>query len=422
MLTDAAIRRITPARKPFKVSDMHGLYLLVQPNGSRYWRMDYRHLDKRGTLALGVYPLVSLKEAREKRANARKLLEKGINPSSYKKLTRGVAGISASDSFKSVADEWLQKIEAEGRATKTLDKLRWLLGLAEPLIGNRPIAQITAPELLTVLRTVETRGRHETARRLRSTCGSVIRYAIATGRADRDITVGLQGALITPKVRHHAAIVDPRKVGPLLRAIDDYEGQPTVAIALRMAPHVFVRPGELRSAEWGEFDFAGKVWTIPGSKMKMRRPHRVPLSRQVLLLLEELRGVSGASPLLFPSIRSNERPISDNTINAALRRLGYDKDEMTGHGFRAMATSLLNETRKWHPDAIERQLAHVESNDVRRAYLRGEHWNERVRMMQFWSNYLDKLKRAGNRPVRAALVQQRDLTSRLDSGRLRAVP
>ena len=396
MLTDAAIRKIKADDKPFKVADMHGLYLLVQPNGARYWRMDYRHAEKRGTVALGVYPDVSLKEAREKRANARKLLEKGVNPSSYKRLTRGVAAISAGDTFKSVADEWLQKVEAEGRAPTTIDKLRWLLGFAEPLIGGRPVGDITAPELLTVLRTVEVRGRYESARRLRSTCGSVIRYAVATGRAQRDITADLQGALVTPKVRHYPAIVEPKKVGALLRAIEGYEGQPAVAFALRFAPHLFVRPGELRSAEWSEFDMDTKVWTIPGPKMKMGRPHRVPLSRQVVEMLTGLRRISGRSNFLFPSIRSDERPISDNTINAALRRLGYDKDEMTGHGFRAMASTLLNETRKWHPDAIERQLAHLENDDVRRAYLRGEHWAERIRMMQFWSDYLDRLRAGGN--------------------------
>jgi integrase len=397
MLTDAAIRRLKAQEKAFKVSDMHGLYLLVHPNGGRYWRLDYQHAARRGTLALGVYPSVSLKEAREKRGNAAKLLEKGINPSTYGKLTRGVGSISADDSFDAVADEWLKKLEAEGRATKTLKKLRWLVGFANPLIGNRPIGDITAPQLLTVLRTVETRGRYETARRLRSTCGSVIRYAIATGRAQRDITADLQGALITPKVQHRAAIVDPRKFGALLRAIDDYEGQPAVALALRLAPHVFVRPGELRSAEWAEFDLDAGIWTIPGLKMKMGRPHRVPLSRQVRGILAELRQITGKGSLLFPSIRANARPISDNTINAALRRMGYDKSEMSGHGFRATASTLLNESRKWHPDAIERQLAHVENNDVRRAYLRGEHWSERVRMMQFWSDYLDKLRSAGNK-------------------------
>jgi integrase len=396
MLTDAAVRRIKPRDKAFKTQDMHGMYLLVQPGGGRYWRWDYRHDGKRGTVALGVYPDVSLKEARERRENARKLLEKGINPSSYGKLTRGVGSISAGDTFATVADEWLRKIEAEGRAAKTLEKVRWLIGFANPLIGTRPIGDISAPELLTVLRTVEVRGRYETARRLRSTCSSVIRYAIATGWAQRDVTADLQGALITPKVKHHAAIIEPDKVGALLRAIDGYEGQPSVALALRIAPHVFVRPGELRAAGWAELDLSAKVWTIPGEKMKMGRPHRVPLSKQVLALLAELREMSGRSKLLFPSVRSDARPISDNTINAALRRLGYDKTQMTGHGFRAMASSLLNESRKWHPDAIERQLAHVENNDVRRAYLRGEHWEERVRMMQYWSDYLDRLKANGN--------------------------
>lgn len=395
MLTDAAIRRIKPREKPFKVSDMQGLYLLVRPDGARYWRMDYRHAGKRATLALGVYPQISLKEAREKRANARKLLEKGVNPSAYKKLTRGVGTISAGESFNVVADEWLEKLKAEGRSDSTLEKMSWILNFARPLVGERPIGEITAPELLTVLRTVEVRGRYETARRLRSTCGSILRYAIATGRAQRDVTADLQGALISPKVKHYPALVEPAKVGELLRAIDGYEGQPTVGLALKMAPHLFVRPGELRSAEWSEFDVESAVWTIPGEKMKMGRQHKVPLSRQVLALLEELRPISGNSKLLFPSVRSSERPISDNTLNAALRRLGYEKGEMTAHGFRAMASTLLNESRKWHPDAIERQLAHVENNDVRRAYLRGEHWNERVRMMQFWSDYLEGLRDRG---------------------------
>jgi len=223
-------------------------------------------------------------------------------------------------------------------------------------------------------------------------CSSVLRYAIATGRAQRDVTIDLRGALIAPKVTHRAAIIEPAKVGALLRAIEGYEGQPSVEYALKIVPHVFVRPGELRNAEWNEFDADEAVWTIPASKMKMGREHKVPLSRQVLDLLEGLYAITGSSRYLFPSVRSNDRPISDNTINAALRRLGYDKTEMTGHSFRALASTLLNESRKWHPDAIERQLAHVENNDVRRAYLRGAHWPERVRMMQYWSDYLDKLR------------------------------
>lgn len=395
MLTDTAIRRLRPGDRQFKVSDGHGLYLLVLPSGGRYWRMDYRFAEKRCTLALGVYPDVSLKEARDKLSSARKLLEKGIDPAAYRRLTRGVGEMSGDHRFKAVADEWLGKMEAEGRSATTLKKMRWLLSFAEPFIGNRPVGEISAPELLNVLRTVEKRGRYETARRLRSTCGTVIRYGIATGRADRDVTQDLQGSLITPKVNHYASIIEPSQVGELLRAIDGYEGQPQVRMALLIAPYVFVRPGELRTAEWSEFDLDAGVWTIPGPKMKTRRPHKVPLSRQVIELLQELAEFEDLSNHLFPSIRDKNRPMSNNTLNAALRRLGYDKTEMTPHGFRAMASSLLNESRKWHPDAIERQLAHVECNDVRRAYARGEHWDERVKMMQFWADYLDTLKDRG---------------------------
>jgi integrase len=291
-----------------------------------------------------MYPRVPLEEARQKREGARKLLDKGVNPSTYKKLTLAVANPFGGDTFKAAADEWLGKMEAEGRSPPTMEKLRWLVGFAEPLIGERPIGDISAPEFLTVLRTVEVRGRYETARRLRSTCGSILRYAIATGRAQRDVTIDLRGALITPKVKHYAAIVEPAKFGALLRAIGDYEGQPEVTVALRMAPHVFVRPGELRAAEWSEFDFDVAVWTVPAEKMKMGRPHKVPLSRQVLELLEELYAISGRPRFLFPSARSSDRAISDNTLNAALRRMGYDKTEMTAHGFRAMASSLQSAT------------------------------------------------------------------------------
>jgi len=393
MLTDAAIRRIALRDKPFKVADMHGLYLFVKPNGARYWRWNFSHAGKRGTLSLGVYPEVSLKEAREKRTEAKKLLDRGTNPSRHKKLQRALA-LNGGDTFGAVAQEWLTKIEAEGRSAATMEKMRWLLRYAEPIIGDRPIGELTAPEVLAVLRTVEVKGRYESARRLRTTCGSIIRYAIATGRAQRDVTADLQGALITPKVKHRAAITDPGGVGELLRAIWGYEGQPAVEIALKVGIHTFVRPGELRHAEWSEFDPDLAIWTIPAEKMKMGREHRVPLSTQVMDLLEALYPVTSHSKYLFPSIRDPRRPMSENTVNAALRRLGYDKTQVTGHGFRATASTLLNESRKWHPDAIERQLAHVEGNDVRRAYLRGEHWNERVKMMQYWSDYLDQLRAA----------------------------
>ncbi|GLI96353.1 hypothetical protein Sbs19_01710 [Sphingobium sp. BS19] len=270
--------------------------------------------------------------------------------------------------------------------------MRWLLELAYPLIGNRPIADLTALELLEVLRKVEVRGRYETANRLRSTFGTIFRYAIVTGRAQRDVSVDLRGALITPKPTHRAAILDPKALGGLLRAVDAHDGQPAVCIALKLLPHMFPRPGELRMAEWKEFDLEAAVWTIPPEKTKMRRPHKVPLTEQVLEMLAELEPITGGGAYLFPSIRSAERPITDNTLNAALRRLGYGKDEVTAHGFRATASTLLNEMGKWHPDAIERQLAHVESNDVRRAYARGAHWDERVKMMQHWSDHLDGLQ------------------------------
>lgn len=244
-----------------------------------------------------------------------------------------------------------------------------------------------------VLREVEKRGRHESARRLRSTIGSIFRYAIATVRADTDPTVALQGALIKPTVTPRAAVTDPKAFGALLRAIDAFDGQPTTHAALKLMALLFPRPGELRAAEWPEFDFKKDVWIIPASRMKMRRPHQVPLSKQTVAVLRSLQEITGSGTLLFPSLRAHDRPISDNTLNAALRRLGYSKEEASAHGFRATASSLLNESGKWHPDAIERQLAHIENNDVRRAYARAEHWKERVKMMQWWADYLDRLKK-----------------------------
>jgi len=248
---------------------------------------------------------------------------------------------------------------------------------------------------LEVLRKLEVRGRYETANRLRSTFGTIFRYAIVTGRAQRGVSADLRGALITPKTQHRAAILEPKALGGLLRAVDAREGQPTVRIALKMLPHMFPRPGELRMAEWKEFDLEMAVWTIPAEKTKMRRPHKVPLTDQVLAMIAELAPITGDGKFLFPSIRSVERPITDNTLNAALRRLGFGKEEVSAHGFRATASTLLNEMGKWHPDAIERQLAHVESSDVRRAYARGTHWDERVKMMRHWSNYLDSLQIGG---------------------------
>jgi len=398
-LTAIAINNAKSKTKPYKLADERGLYLLVTPSGGRLWRMNYRFGGKQRTIAFGNYPDLSLAKARDMRAAAREALAEGKDPLDLRREEARAEQARTGDTFQAISDEWLEKLKLSGRSKATITKLRWLVDFALPLIGKRPITDLTPPDLLAVLRKIEARGRYETASRLRSTFGTIFRYAVATGRAQRDISYDLRGALITPKTTHRAAILDPHELGGLLRAIENYDGQPTVRIALRMAPHVFARPGELRSAEWKEFDLAGKVWHIPAEKTKMRRPHWVPLSAEVVAMIEELRPISGDTKFLFPGVRSTSRPITDNTLNAALRRLGYDKTQVTAHGFRATASSLLNETGKWHPDAIERQLAHVESNDTRRAYARGEHWEERVRMMKAWSKFLMDL-RDGKAPKR----------------------
>jgi integrase len=395
-LTDTAVRGAKAGNKPQKLSDGGGLFLLVQPSGSKLWRLAYRFGGKQKTQALGVYPNVSLAQARGGRDEAKKLLARGIDPSAQRKRDRQIAATSAANTFKVVAAEFVEKLEREGRATRTLEKNRWLLEFATEEIGDHPISEITAPELLAVLRGIERRGRFETAKRLRSICGTVFRYAIATGRAERDPSADLRGALTAHQVNHRATIVDPKAIGALLRAIDDFEGQPTTRSALRLAPHVFVRPGELRHAEWSEFDLDGAVWSIPAAKMKMRRAHRVPLSSPSLSIVRQLKEITGNGRWLFPSVRTVLRPISENTLNAVLRRLGYGSEDMSSHGFRAMAATRLNEMGRWNPDAIERQMAHQEANAVRRAYTHGtEFWDERVAMMQAWSDYLDGLRLDG---------------------------
>lgn len=392
---DVAFRSAKPREKPFKLSDGGGLFLLVQPNATKLWRLAYRHSGKQKLLALGQYPVITLADARLRRDAAKKLLADGIDPSVERKTERRAAKLSNANTFKAVADELIEKFKAEGDAPATLKKKRWLLDFAIAEFGKRPIAEIKAPEILEALRKIEERGRHETATRTRSTVGAVFRYAIATGRAERDPSADLRGALITPTVTHRATIIEPNAVGALLRAIDGFEGQPTTRFALKLAPLVFVRPGELRKAEWKEFDIASSEWRIPGAKMKMRRPHRVPLAPQTLVILTQLREITGGSRYLFPSVRSWHRPISENTLNAALRRLGYDKTELTVHGLRSTASSLLNESGKWHADAIERQLAHQDADEVRAAYAHAEFWQERVKMMRWWADYLDELRDRG---------------------------
>lgn len=400
-LSDTACRSAKSADKPYKISDGGGLHLLVEKNGSRLWRQAYRFDGKQKLIALGAYPTVSLADARASRDANKALLAKGIDPSTQRKLDRGAARVARANTFRIVADELIVKFEAEGDDPATIEKKKWLLGFINADLGDRPIAEIKTSELLDVLRKIEKRGRYDTARRARSISGRVFRYAISTDRAERDPSADLAGALIAPKVNHRAAITEPREVGALLRAIDDMEGQITTRAALQLIALTFVRPGELRYAEWKEFDLKGAVWSIPKEKMKMSRPHKVPLSRQAVAIVSNLREVTGSSPYLFPQIRSWHRPISDGTLNAALRRLGYTKAQVTAHGFRSTASTLLNESRlpdggrRWDRDAIERQLAHQEADEIRGAYNGAEYWEERVPMMQWYADFLDELRGSG---------------------------
>lgn len=391
-LTAMAVTKAKPREKIYKLSDDRGLHLLIAPAGGRYWRLDYSFGGKRRTLSLGVFPDVGLAKARERRDRARELLADGIDPAVRRREEEATAELEASSTFRIVAEEWLAKREREGLSEVTLAKAKWLLGFAYPTLGARKIGEIKTLEVLAALRKVEKGGRRESARRLRSVCGRVFRYAIATGRAEHDLTANLRDALPTPKVKHLAAITNSQQVGPLLRAIETYNGFDVTRAALRLAPHVFVRPGELRQAEWPEIDFAAAIWSIPAARTKMRRPHRIPLSTQAIAILRDVQTITGKWDFVFPNLHSSRRPMSENALNLALRRLGYSGSEMTSHGFRAMASTLLNEMGIWQPDAIERQLAHVEDNEVRRAYSRGEYWDERVRMMQAWSDHLDQLR------------------------------
>jgi integrase len=392
MLNDTRIRQAKSQERDYKLADYDGLYLLIRSTGTKLWRLNYRFTGKQKSLALGAYPFVTLAEARASRDAARKLLANGTDPSVKRRLEK-IAGAAGGNSFREVAEELLEKRGREGLAEVTLQKNRWLLVPAFETFGDRPVGEVTAPELLHALRKFEVRGRYDSARRLRTVAGMVFRYAIATGRATRDISLDLRGALITPKAKHRAAITKPSEVGALLRAIDGYTGQPTTRMALQLSALLFVRPGEMRHARWREFDLNENVWRIPAETMKMDRPHRVPLAKQAIAILRELYKITGQGEFLFHAITSVRRAMSENTLNSALRRLGYTKDEVTAHGFRTTASTLLNEMGRWNKDAIERQLAHQEQDDVRRAYMHAaEFWPERVEMMQVWADNLDQLR------------------------------
>jgi len=395
MLTYIQINAAKPREKAWTLSDSQGLHLQIQPNGSKLWRFKYRFLDKQKTLHLGGWPTISLADARVRRDEAKKKIADGIDPALEKKRARIAAKYAAANTFEAVAKEWLVKCERDGLATVTVDKIRWLLAKAYPLIGTIPIAQITPHEVLAVLRKIEATGAYESARRMRNVLSRVFRYGVATVRCDKDVAADLRGAIAVPKVKHFAAITRPSEVGGLLRAIDGYSGHKVTVMAMRLSPHVLLRPGELRQAEWTDIDFDEAIWFIPAERMKMRRPHRVPLSRQVLAMLRELHEHTHWWKYLFPCLGKPRKAMSENAVNQGLRKLRYTTDQMTAHGFRAMAATLLNEMGEWNPDAIERQLAHVDTNQVRRAYARGEYWDERVVMMQRWSDYLDQLRDGG---------------------------
>ena len=379
-LTDTAIRLAKPGDVDRKLAAEKRLYLLVTVTSSKLWRLKYRFNGKEKKLVLGSYPDVSLKEARDRRDAARKAAEAGSDPATAKREARIARRFAAANTFGAIAEEYIAKLEAENKAAVTIAKARWLFRKLSPSLGTRPIAEITPHELLAVLRSSERLGQLETARRLRSFSSRVFRYAVATARASIDPAQPLQGALISPTAKHHAAIIDPVAFGGLLRAIEGYSGQPVTTLALRFTAHVFQRPGEIRQAEWSKIDFDKAVWTTLVARMKQRQAHRMPVSEQAIVVLRETQALCGGSRYVFPKLGSPLKPMCKNAINQALRRIGYGKDDMTAHGFRSTASSLLNESGKWNPDAIERALSHADSDQVRSAYHRGAHWPERVSM------------------------------------------
>ncbi|MCX7169275.1 MAG: integrase arm-type DNA-binding domain-containing protein [Proteobacteria bacterium] len=391
-LTDSAVRTAKPRPKSYKLSDAKGLYLQVEPNGSKLWRLKYRFLGTEKRLSFGAYPEVTLALARERQIDARRLLGNGIDPGEFKKQAKRSAVVASVNTFEAVTREWFTKFSggwAEGHSSKVLLRLENDLF---PWLGSRPIMAIESNELLATIRRIEARGALDSAHRCLGYCGQVFRYAIATGRINRNPAADLRGSLPPAKGGHFASITDPNKVGALLRSIHGYEGTLVTRCALRLAPLTFVRPGELRTAEWANIDIDAAEWRIPAERMKMREGLIVPLSRQSLAIVRELQPSTGRGRYLFPSLQSVARPMSENTINGALRRLGYAGDEMTGHGFRAMARTILDEVLEFRVEWIEHQLAHEVKDPNGRAYNRTAFLAGRREMMQRWADYLDQLR------------------------------
>lgn len=391
-LSDTKIRNAKPQEKLYKLTDRDGLTLFINPNGSLLWKLRYNFNKKPNTLALGAYPAVSLKEARERCAEARKLLAAGLDPNAEKRRKIDEAKIASTNTFKAIADELNEKRRADGLAPATLRKSEWFTSFLVDAFENTPISNIKRRDVHDVLQSIEKKGTYETAKRCARFASNIFEYALNTGRIEYNPATSIARALVAPKVEHYAAIIEPKAVGQLMRDIAAYQGRALTRIALGLSPHLFVRPGELRQAEWTELDFDKAIWCIPAAKMKMRSDHTVPLSRQALALFREAEAIRHNSKYVFPGQQSWKRPMSENTINQALRRMGYANDQMTAHGFRSTASTLLNESGLWKPDAIERALAHKDSNAVRGIYNRGAYWEERVKMAQWWSDYLEQLR------------------------------
>lgn len=393
-LTETAIRNAKPSVKVKKLTDAHGLQLHVFPAGSKLWRYAFRFEKKARTLALGSYPDISLMAARRLMMDARELVKDGIDPVASRQAVARQDSTARGNTFGHVADQLVEKKTREKRGERTLEKVRWLRSIAEAKLGKRPIADITAGEILHLLKPLEKAGKLETARRLRSLIGEVFRLGIALDVVSSDPTVALRGAIAAPVVQHQPAILDPARLGELLRAIDGFSGQPQTKAALQLGLLLALSPGELRLSKWTDIDLEFGIWTIEAGRMKMRREHRTPLPRQGVEILSELKRITGhgRDNLAFPSARSVRVPISENTANAALRRLGFEKDEVVAHGFRATFNSFVSESGLWSHDAIERQLSHVDKNSVRAAYMRADFFEERKRMMQWWADRLDAFR------------------------------
>lgn len=394
MLTDTAIRQAKGNGKVQRLWDERGMYLEITPSGGKVWRLKYRIDGREKRIGLGKYPEVGLKEARERREDARKLLANGVDPSVQRQAQKASAQLQAANKFEVVAREWFLRYSPNWAASHSKTVLRRLEKDIFPWMGDRPIAEITAPELLAVIRNVEGRGALETAHRELNICGQVFRYAVATGRAERDPAGDLRGALPPVQSKHLAAITDPKRLGEILRILDTYQGGLIVRCALHLAPLIFVRPGELRHAKWADIDLEKGEWRYAVSKT--HTDHIVPLSTQAIAILKELHPLTGRREWVFPSGRSSLRPMSENAVLAALRSLGIEKEEMSGHGFRATARTLLDEELGVRVEIIEMQLAHRVKDVHGQAYNRTKFLDERCKMMQRWSDYLDSLKEGRN--------------------------